>query len=718
MFKRLTTGVAALLLSAAASALVWNNPYPASEAGQAIYYSSFAEQPKTFDPARSYSSNEYQFIAQIYEPVLAYDYYARPYELKPLIATTMPDIRYLDKDGHPVAVNSPDIAFTVYDIRIKQGIYYQPHPAFAKDAQQHSRYLSLPDGYLDDEDVSQLSDFPDTGTRELLADDYLYQIKRLANPAVNSPIYGLMSEYIQGFADYGATLPPVPPGHFVDLRAYPMSGLRKINDYRYEITLKGQYQQFLFWLAMPFFSPVPWEADRFYSQAGMDDKNLTLDWYPVGTGPFMLSENNPNRRMVLDKNPNFRNELFPDSSNAHDRDAGYTANAGKPLPLIDKAIYVLEKESIPRWTKFLQGYYDASGIGTDSYDQAIRINAAGRPALSETMLSRGMRLSETTDLSLFYMGFNMLDNVVGGSSERARKLRQAISIAVNYDEIISIFYNGRGQAAQGPLPPGIMGYKSGEEGTNPYVYRWDGQKRVRRSLDDAKQLLIEAGYPQGRDPATGKALILHYDVTASGGPDDKSLLDWTRKQFASIGIDLDIRSTEYNRFQEKMRSGNAQIFSWGWNADYPDPENFLFLLYGMNGKAAHGGENASNYGNPEYDRLFEQMRNESNPDVRQALIDRMVAIVRRDAPLIWGINTQTLLLSQAWLSPTKPNAIGTGQLKYMAIDVPERNRLRALWNQAILWPLLVLLLLVLLPLGGLIWIYRCKERQPAARMRL
>jgi ABC-type transport system substrate-binding protein len=695
---------------------VLNNPYPANQTHKSIFYSSFNDQPKTLDPARAYTINEYQIIEQIYEPVLSYDYFVRPHQLVPLTAVDIPKVRYLDKQAHPISLGQGDIAYSIYTISIKPGILFQPHPAFAKDEQNRYRYLELPRHYLIHQNISQLSDFTGTGTREVLADDYVYQIKRLASPNVNSPIYGLLAEHILGFRDYASSLPAAKPNTFLDLREYPLSGIKKLDDYTFEITIIGQYQQFLYWLAMPFFVPVPWEADKFYSQKGMDDKNITLDWYPVGTGPFMLSENNPNRRMVLDKNPNFRAEFFPSNGSNEDKEKGYLKHAGELIPLIDRAIYTLEKESIPRWNKFLQGYYDRSSISSDSFDQVIHLDESGHPYLTQAMIDKKMQLDETLDPSIYYMGFNMLDPIVGGSSERARKLRMAISIAVDYEENISLFYNGRGHAAQGPIPEGIFGYKEDKTGINPYVYEWDGQKPKRRSLTEARRLMSEAGYPNGLDPATGKALILHYDVSLMGGPDDKSQLDWMRKQFASLGIDLDIRSTEYNRFQEKLRSGNAQIFSWGWSADYPDPENFLFILYGLNGKVAHGGENSTNYQNNTYDRLFEQMKNTPDGPRRQKIIDSMVDIVRYEAPMVWGINTQSLILSQQWVAPTKPDPINLNQLKYVAIDVSERNKLRQKWNQPVIWPLILLFFIMLLSSLPLLLIYYRKERRKAPRM--
>ncbi|OJW14648.1 ABC transporter substrate-binding protein [Legionella steelei] len=706
-----------LLFKSVSFAYAWpwvlNNPYPKSQANENIYYSSFSEQPKTLDPALSYSLNEYLFIAQIYEPLLTYDYLQRPYQLTPLTAAQMPQLRYLDAQGNPLPEKSKDAAFTVYTLTIKKGIYYQPHPAFAKDKNGSYLYHQLSSDYLEDEGINQLSDFKYTGTRELIVDDYIYQIKRLANPRVSSSIYGLMSDYIVGFKEYGKTLPGGT--QYVDLRKYPLQGIKKLDDYSFEITLKGEYAQFLFWLAMSFFAPVPWEADLFYSQPGMADKNITLGWYPVGTGPFMLVKNNPNRRMVLQKSPNFREDYYPSIGSDKDRELGYLDNAGKRLPLIEKAIYTLEKESIPRWNKFLQGYYDNSAIGNDSFDQAIHINKHGTAELTSEMKKKQIYLTQTFQPSTYYMGFNMLDNVVGGSSERARKLRQAISIAVNYDENIAIFYNGRGMAAQGPIPPGIFGFKEGKEGINPYVYQWIDGEAERRPIKDAQKLMSEAGYPNGVDPATGNHLILHYDVTTTGGPEDKALFDWMRKQFAQIGIDLNVRATLYNRFQEKMRTGDTQIFSWGWVADYPDPENFLFQLYGGNGKVKFGGENTANYQNPEFDRLFNLMKNRGNDAQRQQIIDTMTRIVQYDAPWIWGIHPEEFLLSQSWVSRVKPNTMSFATLKYTAINVPKRNTLRQAWNQPIFWPLGLLLLLILMLIFPLIIAYYKKEKKPAER---
>jgi ABC-type transport system substrate-binding protein len=407
--------------------------------------------------------------------------------------------------------------------------------------------------------------------------------------------------------------------------------------------------------------------------------------------------------MRLLKNPHFHEERYP-ASNSED--------AGKKLPFIDEVIYALEKESIPLWNKFLQGYYDASGISSESFDQAVQISSSGSMGLSKEMQEKGISLVGSVQPSIFYLAFNMVDPVVGGYSEAAKKLRQAISIAINEEEYISIFMNERGLAAQGVIPPGIFGYDEGEKGTNRVVYDWIDGKRVRKSLTVAKKLLAEAGYPNGISKKTGKPLKLYYDTTATG-PDDRALMDWYRKQFDALGIQLVIRATDYNRFQDKVRKGKAQLFSWGWNADYPDPENFLFLLYGANASVDTNGAgiNSSNYKNPRFDALFEKMKTMKNSPERMEIIRQMIQISREDAPWVWGVHPKSLALSHSWYRNVIPNAMANNTLKYKRIDASLRVKKQQEWNQPVVKPLYFIMLFVLLMLFALRYIYRNRQNR-------
>ena len=693
---------------------VWNNPYPRQESNQLVYYDSFSERPKHLDPVSSYSSNEYVFLGQIYEPPLQYHFLKRPYELVPLTAAHLPVAIYLDKNEQLLSEDSKpeDIDTVRYTISIKPGILFQPHPAFAKDKNNNYFYHNL--DITDLKNVNTLADFDKTGTRELLASDYIYQIKRMAHPRIHSPIVGLMEKYILGLDKFSVTLKNIfktkSDKEFLNLNDYTLAGAKLIDKYTFEIVLKEKYPQFLYWLSMSFFSPMPWEADLFYSQEGLAEKNISLDWYPIGTGPFMLTENNPNRRMVLERNPNFRGELFPIAGEDTDINMGLLEDAGKEMPFIDKAIYSLEKESIPAWNKFLQGYYDTSGIVSDSFDQAVQFSAQGDAQLTEEMQQKGIKLLTATTTSTYYMGFNMADDLVGGDSERARLLRRAISIAVDYEEYISIFANGRGRPAQGPIPPGIFGHIPGKAGINPYVYYWENNRAVRRPIEHARELMLQAGYKNGISQVTGKPLVLNLDTPAAG-PGSKAAFDWLRKQFSKLGINLVVRATDYNRFQEKMRKGTAQIFQWGWNADYPDPENFFFLLYGPNAKIDHNGENAANYKNEKFDSLFDQMKSMKNTPDRQKLIDQIVELVRYDAPWLWGYHPVGFSLHHEWYKNAKPNLMANNTLKYKRINPELRKEKRVIWNKPIWWPVALVFITMIIILLPAFISYRRKENE-------
>lgn len=674
---------------------VWNDPYPAAERGQNILYSVFPEVPKHLDPAQSYTSDEAIFTRQVYEPPLQYHYLKRPYELIPLTAAEIPQARIVEKGG---------VTYSVYDIRIKHGIRFQPHPGFVAENlslnPQKTKNLKSP------------YDLP-LGTRELTADDYIYEIKRLAHPRLHSPIFGLMSEYIVGLKAYAEKLKAADkPGEWLDLRGHDIEGVTRLDDHAYRIMLKGRYPQFVYWLAMPFFAPIPWEADKFFSQPGMEEKNFSLNWWPVGTGPFMLSENNPNARMVLARNPNFRGEPYPSKGEPGDAERGLLADAGKTMPFVDKAVYTREKEAIPLWNKFLQGYYDASSIGSETFDQAVRVSLDGEAGLSPEMEARGIRLDATIAPSIFYLGANWLDPVVGGNSERARKLRQALAIAVDWEEHLSIFYNGRGVPSQSPLAPGIFGFRQGQQSINPVTHEWRDGKAVRRPIEAAKKLLAEAGYPDGRDAKTGQPLVLYLDTTQRG-PGDKSVIDWWRKQFAKLSIQFEPRQTDWNRFQEKLRKGSTQLFIVGWSADYPDPENFMFLLHGPQSRAKHGGENASNYENPQFDALFERMRSMPNGPERQQVIDQMTEIFRRDAPWIGGFHPKNFGLFQSWLGNAKVNEISDNKLKYLKVEAARREALRREWNQPLVWPFIFILFLLIISIIPAVMTYKKRERMAA-----
>jgi len=713
---------AVLLLSACSREPV-NSPAVRGLERENVLHTAFTQRsPKYLDPASSYSTDETPFTYSIYEPLYTYHYLKRPYALEPLAAEAIAEPVYLDAQGErlPDDVAGEQVATSVYDIRIRPGIRFQPHPAFARTA--GGGYTYWPVAREDLADKFGMGDFDQVGSRELVAADYVYAIRRLASPRVVSPIFGLLSEHIEGLRDYGETLRKrdaeararlgeAARREWLDLRESGFDGVQALDDHTLRIRVKGKYPQFKYWLAMTFTAPVAWEVDRFYHQPGMAGQNLSLNTWPVGTGPYMLVDSITNRRHVLARNPNYRGMPYPCEGEAGDREAGLLEDCGKPVPFIDRIVFSLEKESVPLMGKFLQGYYDIPEVGRGDYGVSMQVAAGDYVEKAQLYAERNIQIRTSPAAQQFYLGFNWLDPVVGQGDtpeqqERNRKLRQAIGIAFDWEQFVSIFQNDQAQVAHGPLPPGVHGFQAPPAGANRQVYDVvDGQVK-RKPLAEARRLLAEAGYPDGRDAATGQPLILHFD--SAGGTGSSAMLDWMRRQLAAIDIQLEIRATDYNRFQDKMRRGVAQMYIWGWVADYPDAENFLFLLYGPNAKATNGGENASNYRSAAFDALFDEMRFLDDGPAKEAIIHRMTAIAQHDAPWMFGYNPLSGGAWHQWVGNVKPTQMVRNTLQYYRIDPDRRALALRQWNTPLWWPLWLLGGLAAL---GIAFVWRSARRR-------
>lgn len=691
-----------------------NAPVPDSWLASNTLFTAYQETPKHLDPTSSYSNNETPWTYAIHEPPLKYHYLKRPYELVPRTLAAMPEVRYVDARGRTLAPNAAtaDIAESWFDLEIKPGILWHAHPAFARDASGRLRYHALSAADLADK-VSPF-DFRHRASRGLRAEDYAYAIKRLATTRVKSPAYGFLSEKIVGLKAYGESIKAMDrelrkgmsareSGVFgelpwIDFRAHALEGVEVLSEYRLRIRVIGKYPQFRYWLAMTFFAPIAWEVDAFYAQPGMSRRNLNHDTWPVGTGPYLLREFQPNARMVLERHPQYRGEPYPCEGEAGDEAKGLLSDCGKTTPFIDRMVSFLEKEGTSVHAKFLQGYYDVPMLERGEPGVGYQVSIEDGTGIAQILQERRIQLPNSVQVGLWYFGFNWLDPVVGAGAnpeqaERNRKLRHAIAIAFDFEEYVAIFEDNRAQPNVSPVVRGVFGHDAVR--SNPVVYRTKAGKPERRSLEEARSLLAEAGYPGGRDARTGRPLVINYD-TMGVGPAYQARIDWVSRQFAKLDIQLEVRNTDYNRFQDKMRKGSAQFFFWGWLADYPDPENFLFLLYGPNAKATTEGENAGNYANARFDRLFERMKDMDDTPERAALIAQMVEIVQQDAPMLFGWSEEYAGAYHQWLRNGKPSNILRDQLQYLRIDAPLRVERTAQWNQPSAWPLGVLVLGLLL----------------------
>jgi ABC-type transport system substrate-binding protein len=733
--------VCALALTALALVLAAcnNNPWPdGSAASNTLYTAVQDSSPRHLDPTASYWNNETPWTYQIYEPPYGYHYLKRPFQLVPKTAAAVAKPHYVDKNGQALPDDAPSaqVAESIYDVPIKQGVLYQPHPAFAKDGQGRYRYHSdhaMKTGELGERRTPQEFEFQ--GTRELVAEDFVYALKRQATTRITTPIFSTFAEYVVGLREYGVLVkkedaklrqgldPASQDKPFLDFRQWPLAGASAPEKHLLRIRIKGKYPQWSYWMQMTFMAPVPWEADAFYAQAGLAERGLSLDMWPVGTGPFMMAEFIKDRRHKLVRNPNYRGETYPCEGMPGDKEAGLLDDCGKKMPFVDAIVSTVEREAVPQRGKFRQGFYDVEVFERTDTGMDYVVAMQDSEDVRREYLDKGFRLKKGSDVNSYFIAFNMLDPVVGDGPDgelsaeakaRNRKLRQALSIAIDWEEYSKVFPKKAGETAMGPLPLGIYGSREGtQEGVNPVTHAWKDGKAVRRSIEEAKKLLAEAGYPNGRDTRTGKPLVVNYDFYAPPTPERKPEIDWVVRQFAKLDIQLEVRATDNNQFQDKVRKGKYQVFWLGWNADYPDAENFLFLLYGPTGKTKFDGENTANYASAEYDRLYQLMKTLEDGPEKQKLIDDMVRIVRNDAPWTMGFFPYSSAAAQQWVHNYKPAILIRDHGRYLRVDVKERLAAHASWNKPVWWPLFGMLALA----GALVLIarnhFRKRERTNA-----
>ncbi len=650
-----------------------NDPWPRDLAGNTLF-TSYNAQIKSLDPQLSNFVHESAIIDNIVEPPLHYHYLRRPYELEPLLLTELPEPHYYDANGTRLASDPPAsaVARAEYIFRIQPGIYFQPHPAFG------------------------------AAKRELTATDFKTAMVRLCDRKVGSPVYSTFNSFLRGMAECSAELDrEYSSGRTPRYADIPFAGCQVIDRYTVKFTLCRKYPQFLYWMAMHYAAPVAQEVLDYYAAHASESEEMSYGRRPVGTGAFMLKQCEPNRRIILERNPNYRARYYPSDGEATDSINGLLADAGKRLPLLDRVVFNYERESIPNWLKFQQGYYDHSGLPNDMFDSAVAMNpAGGELTLSPEMAARGMKLVSTVPPISYYLAFNMLDTTVGGLSPQKRALRQALSMVIDLHEYITIFKNGNGIAAECIIPPGIFGESAPPQSMNRVLNTWDDTRNTtqRKSLEVARELMRDAGYPGGIDPQTGHPLVIHLDHAAAGLPDFKNRFQWFAARFKLLGVELVERPTDLNRNRDNLKTGNWQLlFERGWVADYPDPENFLMLFYSANSHVKNNGSgsNYSNYRSEEFDAIFEKLETMPNSPERMQLIRHAQEILAKDAPLCWLYFPVNTSLTHAWLKNYKPHGIAYDTLQYLAIDTPQaRETTQRQWNRPHRWPFILALLII------------------------
>lgn len=504
----------------------------------------------------------------------------------------------------------------VYTFRIRPGIFFADDPCFAASGGKG---------------------------REVTAADFEYSLKRVADLKNASVAWWILDGKIKGLDEWRAASGGAEPTKY----DAEVTGLRATDRYTLRIELVRPYAQLLWVLAMHHCVAVPREAVERYGDQ--------FPVHPVGTGPFVLKDWVRNYRLEFVRNPKWRetgrDDRYPSAGAPGDREAGLLEDAGKPLPLCERVVAHVVSDPATEWLLFMSGELDEiETVARDNWNQVVDERRQLLPALA----SRGIRLYTGPEIAIGYIGFNMDDPVVGSN----RKLRQAMSHAFNYDEWIKL-NNYRIARPTGPIPDGVAGHLE-----EPLPYNYD--------LERAAKLLAEAGYPGGKDPATGRRLEVTIDVGHADRVEVRQSIELFVNFMEKIGVVVKPSYNNWPTFLEKLEHRQVQLFYLAWMADYPDAQNFLLLFYG---KGVSPGPNHSNYVNPEFDRLYEQAIALPDGPERTALYSRMAGIAVEDSPWIFHSDRMLFVLRQPWVHNFKLHPMAMGTEKYARVDAAERARL-------------------------------------------
>lgn len=478
--------------------------------------------------------------------------------------------------------------------------------------------------------------FPEGKGREVTAQDFIYSFLRLADPKLNAPTFWIFDGHIKGLNAWRAQQAANEKTDFLKVP----EGFRALDDHTLKITLTSKYPQLLFVLAMQMASVVAREVVE------AEGKNFVNT--PVGTGAYKLVSWSRNSKIVYEKNPNYHGDVYPSEGEKGDAEKGLLADAGKALPFVNKVELFVYVEESPRWLNFLSGATDVIPlVPKDYYASAIDTHTG---QILPELGKKGITHQEYSEEDVTYIAFNTEDPVIkkGGPN-----LRKAIALAIDKQKILELFYNNSGIIAQSPIPPGLAGYDANYK--NPYS---------EYNVEKAKEYLAKAGFPGG------KGLELVYE--SSQGTDERQMAEKLQKELSVIGISMRINVNQFSELSTKLNEKKAQMWGIAWAADYPDVENFLQLLYGPN-KAP--SPNASNFDNPEYNRLFEKVRVMTDSPERRGYIRKMQEILADNMPWIPRVHRLQHALSHEWLKNFKAGYIGSPMpAKYMKIDFERKKK--------------------------------------------
>ena len=550
------------------------------------------------DPANIRDVYSAMVVGNIFEPLYQYHYLKRPYEVIPLIAELMPVI---SDDG------------LTYTIKIKRGVLFQDDKSFH-------------DGI----------------GRELVVGDFIYAFKRMANIKNLSQNWSMFDNKITGLDEFREYTKTCKTFDEVDY-SREVEGLKAIDDYTLVIKLKRRWPQFTYILTDPTTAAVAKESVDMYG------KDIVA--HPVGTGPFKLKTWHRGSYIELVRNPKFRGELYPTEGEPGDRQAGYLDDAGKTMPFVDGITWSIIQEQQPAWLLFMNGQIDVKTIPKDNFGEAVNTNME----LTDGMKALGIQLEKFSTPSVFYLGFNMEDQLLGTN----KPLRRAINYAIDRERFIELFSNGRDIVADGFLPATMVSYNLEIKNKGYAEYAPEKAKELIRQAE----IINKGKLPQLKIGMPGTDTL------------PRQMGQFIKKCLNDVGLEVEMSYMDWPTYMEKLNSKSLQMFFSGNIATIPDSKDFLEMFYSPCWKA---GTKTFNYYNPKFDKLFEQVEvMDDSPETRE-LYRQMEIIVLDDCPAAFVNHRIAYVLKHSWYKNYKSHVFQYGLAKYRRLDSQERAEYKKL----------------------------------------
>ncbi|NDP42833.1 MAG: hypothetical protein GZ089_08985 [Aromatoleum sp.] len=594
----LSTAAARAALAALASSFCFAaSPVAAADMAKTLRV-EFRVAESGFDPQAFNDSYSSLVADAIFDPLYTYDYFARPIRLVPRTADGLPQIT----DGG-----------RSYTLKVRPGIYFADDPAFKGKK------------------------------RELVAEDYVYSIKRIFDPKVRSYWLYMFEKHLAGLDE------PLARARKTGTFDYDakIEGVQALDRYTLRIRFNEPDYSFQHWLTTAQFAAVAREVVEAYG----DPSHRVME-NPVGTGAYRLKSWTRGQKIVLEANPGYRDDPYPapGTGSAPEDAAIAKGYVGRKAPLVGNVEISILEEAQPRLLSFEQGKLDFLELPA-----SLAGNVLDGARLRTAYVERGIKLHRQVEPSVAFNFFNMDDPVVGGYTPEKIALRRAIALAYDREAAIRTLAYGQALPASQPVPPVVPGYDPSLASAKTY------------DPAAARALLDKFGYRDRdgdgfRETPDGRQLTIVRASTPDGAARASDEL-WKRCMDA-IGIRMTNLKQKWPELNKMSEAGQLMMWGLSWISSIPVADTFYSTLYSHN----IGTSNDARLRLPEYDRLYEESRSLPDGPARTALYRKMTELVIAYAP--WMLQTYPYdnVLAQPWVHAFKQHAFLRSQWRYYDVE--------------------------------------------------